>query len=64
MTKTFTPVVLYRSVHLWLTVIVTLVATIDGSVILNFEFGSLGFIWDLIFGAWNFVSLHKQVLFE
>jgi len=24
-----------------------------GSIVWNFEFGSLGFVWDLIFGDWN-----------
>jgi len=24
----------------------------------DFEFGSLGFIWDLVFGAWNFNNLY------
>ena len=27
------------------------------SVVSNFEFGSLVFIWDLFFGAWNFLGL-------
>jgi hypothetical protein len=26
----------------------------DGSFVWIFEFGSLGFVWDLVFGAWNF----------
>jgi hypothetical protein len=30
-------------------------AGLNCSVVSNFEFGSLGFIWDLDFGAWNFI---------
>jgi hypothetical protein len=26
----------------------------DGSFVWIFEFGLLGFVWDLVFGAWNF----------
>jgi hypothetical protein len=26
----------------------------DESSVSKFEFGSLGFVWDLIFGAWDF----------
>jgi len=29
-------------------------AMANGSSVWIFEFGSLGFIWDLGFGAWNF----------
>jgi len=31
--------------------------------VLNFEFRSLLFVWDLHFGAWNFYDFHKQVTF-
>jgi hypothetical protein len=31
---------------------------LDGSFVSNFEFGSLEFIWELAFGAWNFHDLH------
>jgi len=29
--------------------------------VLNFEFRSLIFVWDLYFGAWNFHDFHKPV---
>jgi hypothetical protein len=29
------------------------------SVVLNFEFGLLGFIWNLFFGAWNFHDFRR-----
>jgi hypothetical protein len=29
--------------------------TVAGSFAWNFEFGSLGFIWDLVFGVWCLV---------
>jgi hypothetical protein len=32
---------------------------VDRSFIWNFEFGSLGFVCDLAFGAWNFLDFHK-----
>jgi hypothetical protein len=31
----------------------------SGLLVLNFEFGSLEFIWNLFFGAWNFHGLLK-----
>jgi hypothetical protein len=33
-------------------------------IVLNFEFGSLGFVCDLIFGAWNFLIILWQPIFE
>ena len=32
--------------------------TVDGAYVLNFEFGLLGFVCDLVFGAWNFHDVH------
>jgi hypothetical protein len=37
-----------------------LATTVDGSGVWNFEFGSLGFVWVLEFGACNFHNLIKQ----
>jgi hypothetical protein len=30
-------------------------APVNGFFVCDFEFGSLGFVWDLVFGAWNFL---------
>ena len=54
MTKTYTTVVSYCFVNPGLSVMVLLGINVDGSFVLNFEFESLGFIWNLVFGAWNF----------
>jgi len=35
----------------------------NGSAVSNFEFGSLKFVWDLAFGAWNFQDFHKADYF-
>jgi len=32
--------------------------TTNGALVWNFEFGSLGFVWFLVFGAWNFHDFH------
>jgi hypothetical protein len=32
--------------------------TVGGSFVWDFEFESLGFICDLVFGAWNFPDSH------
>jgi hypothetical protein len=37
---------------------IVLVTIEDGSFVWYFEFGSLGFVWDLVFGAWNFKVLY------
>jgi hypothetical protein len=37
--------------------------TVAGSFVWNFEFGSLGFIWDLVFGVWDFHFFTKHVIF-
>ena len=37
--------------------------TVVGSFAWNFEFRSLGFIWDLVFGVWNFHVFTKHVIF-
>jgi hypothetical protein len=58
MTKTFTDVVSHRFANLGLPVMIPLSKTVDGSFVWNFEFGSLRFIWDLVFGAWNFHNFH------
>jgi len=39
--------------------IMPLEANISVSVILNFGFGLLEFIWELDFGAWNFHGFRK-----
>ncbi len=54
MTKTFTTVVSHRFANIGLSVMMPLGTTVDKSFVWNFEFGSLGFILNLVFGAWNF----------
>jgi hypothetical protein len=34
----------------------------DRLFVLNFEFRSLRFIWDLVFGAWNFNALSSNCI--
>jgi hypothetical protein len=36
-------------------------AMAGGSFVWIFEFGSLGFVWDLVFGAWNFNGFCRRV---
>jgi len=33
-------------------------STVGRSMVWNFEFGSLGFVWNLVFDAWNFHYFH------
>ena len=63
MTKIITAVVLYRSgchaspgsvISDWIR------ERDDGCAVWNLEFGSLGFICNLAFGAWNSIIFHKQ----
>ena len=58
MTETLTTVVSFRFVNPALSVIMQLVTTVDELLVWNFEFGSLGFVWDLVFGAWIFHDFH------
>ena len=57
MTKTLTAVDSYHIANPSLPEAVPFGATADGSFVRNFEFGSLGFVWDLVFGAWHFQNL-------
>jgi len=58
MTKTFSAVAPYRCINLCQPVIMPFGTNAGGSGVWNFEFGSLGFSCDLIFGAWNFNNFH------
>jgi hypothetical protein len=53
MTKTLTPVVIHRFINFGLLAAILSGSTAEGSFVWNFEFGSLGFIWNLGFGVWN-----------
>jgi len=53
MAKTFSTVVLPRYTNPDLPVMMPFGIIKEGLVVWNFEFGSLAFIWNLIFGAWN-----------
>jgi len=57
MTKTLTTVDSYRLANPSFSEAVPLGTTADGSFVWDFEFGSLGLVWDLVFGAWNFHKL-------
>jgi|UPI0004AE78EF hypothetical protein len=54
MPKTFIGVVSYRFVIMGSPVIIPLGTSVEGFFVWNFEIVSLGFIWDLFFGAWKF----------
>jgi len=58
MTKTSAQVVSHRFLEPVLPVMITVGTALDGSFVSNFEFGSLGFIWNLLFGAWIFHDSH------
>ena len=58
MTKTLPTVLSHRVASPDLPVMMPLSLTVDGPIVWNFEFGSLGFVWNLGFGAWNFHDLH------
>jgi len=58
MTKTFTPVVSHRFAKQDLPFMTPLGNTVDGLFVWNFEFGLLGIVCDLVFGAWNLFDLH------
>ena len=57
MTIRFTTVDSHNFANPGLPVMIPLGALVNGSFVWNFEFGSLGFGWDLGFGAWNFQKL-------
>jgi len=57
MTKTLTAVDSHNFTRPGLPVMIQLGTHVNGSFVWNFEFGSLEFIWDLVFGAWNFQKL-------
>jgi len=54
MTKTFAKIAARRDVKSGEPGIMPLDEMAGGYFVWIFEFGSLGFVWDLIFGAWNF----------
>ena len=54
MTKTFTAVVPYRCTQLYPSVTLPFGSEVGVLPVWNFEFWSLEFVWDLVFGAWNF----------
>jgi hypothetical protein len=54
MTKTFISAVLHRFVITDPPMMIPLAKIAWGLFVWNFEIGSLEFIWDLIFGVWNF----------
>jgi hypothetical protein len=58
MTKTLTAVGPYRYGNLCPPVIMPFGTNAGGSGVWNFEFGSLEFVWNLGFGAWNFHDFH------
>ena len=58
MTKTLTAVDSYRIANPGLPETVLLSKTVDGSFVWNFEFGLLGFVCGLVFGAWNLSDFH------
>jgi len=58
MTKTLTIFVSDHRSNSSLVVMTALGTTAEKSLVLNFEFGLLEFIWNLVFGAWNFHDFH------
>ena len=64
MIKTFTAVEPYRCTNLCCQLEMPFGTNADGVCVLNFEFGSLGFVWNLVFGAWNFHDFPYQAIFE
>jgi hypothetical protein len=54
MTKTFALVGSHRLANPGQVVMMALGTTAERSVVWNFEFWSFVFVWDLVFGAWNF----------
>ncbi|UCD79987.1 MAG: hypothetical protein JSW26_00715 [Desulfobacterales bacterium] len=59
MTKTFIPVLSPCFAYFGLPVMMPLDKTEEEFFVWNFEFGSLGFVWDLVIGAWNFHDFHQ-----
>jgi len=55
MTKKFAKITARRDAKSDAPGMIPLGATVNGSSVWIFEFGSLGFIWDLVFGAWIFL---------
>jgi len=58
MIKTLTTIVSKRIANSGPSVMMPLGKIAEESFVWYFEFGSLGFIWDLDFGAWNFQDFH------
>jgi hypothetical protein len=54
MTKTFARIAARRDGKSGEPGMMPLRAMTGGSFVWIFEFGSLEFVWDLVFGAWNF----------
>ncbi|MEJ2168564.1 MAG: hypothetical protein P8X90_23885 [Desulfobacterales bacterium] len=57
MTETFAKIAARRDVKSGEPGMMLLGAMAAGSFVWIFECGSLGFVWDLVFGAWNFIFL-------
>ena len=59
MTKTVIRVLSHRFANPGLSFMTPLGTTVEGFFFWNFGFVSLGFFWDLVFGAWNFSYFHR-----
>jgi hypothetical protein len=63
MSKTFPAIALHPFANPDQPVMMPLGLTTNGTLVWNFEFGSLGFVWVLVFGAWNFHDFHLSSIF-
>jgi hypothetical protein len=63
MTKTFTTIISLAFTNPGLTLAMLLTTIAGESLFGDFGFGSFEFIWDLVFGAWNFRDFGQQVYF-
>jgi hypothetical protein len=61
MTETFAKIAARRDVKSGEPGMMLLGAMADGSFVWVFEFGSLEFVWDLGFGAWNFMIFKRAI---
>jgi hypothetical protein len=58
MTETLTALTLDRNTYPDQLMMMQIITNVYGSVVWNFEFPSLEFVWNLVFDAWNFHDLH------
>jgi hypothetical protein len=56
MTETYTAIGQYRSTKLALPIILPFRTKVDRSMVWDFEFGLLGFVWNLSFGIWDLMN--------